>query len=255
MIADGRRRLRVAVLFSHRAPGLDYVLEADPGRGPLYELVACVTSEPANAEHGRLAEQGVPLLAHDIHAFHQARGAPLSDPDVRRAYDAAMATLLEPFAPDLVVLCAYLYLVGEPLLGAFEGRIVNIHDADLRLRDADGRPRYPGLHAVRDAILAGEKDTRSTVHMVTADLDAGPVVTVSRAFPVHQRLVREACATGATDALKAYAYAHREWMMRLSWGPLLSRVLEKAAMSRNHRLLRERPQVAPRALPPAPAEP
>lgn len=235
MIADGRRRLRVAVLFSRRAPGVEYLLDADPNHGLLYDIVGCITSEPDSGEAARISSHGVPVAVHDIRAFYRERGRRLSDPEARTAFDAATLRLLEPLAPDLVVLCAYLYRLQDPLLARFPGRIVNIHDSDLRLRRADGSPRFPGLHAVRDAILAGEAETRSTVHLVTPELDAGPVVVVSRAFPVHQRLVRECGATAASDALRAYAFAQREWMMAVSWGPLLSKALERTALHPDRR--------------------
>ena len=70
--------------------------------------------------------------------------------------------LLRSHEPDLVILAGYLWLLTQPMLSAFENRIVNVHHADLRLRTASGAVRYPGLRAVRDAILAGEAETRCT---------------------------------------------------------------------------------------------
>lgn len=110
-------------------------------------------------------------------------------------------------------------IVAEPLLTAFPGRIVNVHHADL----TKCRP-YVGLHAVRDAILAGETETRATAHIVTRRLDQGPILCLSEPFPVSP-LVRDALVWGATDILKAYAYAHQEWMIRSAWGPLLSEAI------------------------------
>jgi hypothetical protein len=66
------------------------------------------------------------------------------------------------------------------------------------------------------------------VHVVTADVDAGPVVAVSRDYPVSP-LIRDALRWNAGDIVRAYAYAHREWMMRDSWGDLAAQALAYAA--------------------------
>ena len=147
----------------------------------------------------------------------------------RRAFDAETAGVLRAFRVDAVLLLGYLYIITEPLLAAFPERILNIHDADLTLRNPDGGPRYPGLHSTRDAIVAGERETRSSVHLVTPQLDAGPVVALSEAFPVAP-FVREAVLLGEHDIVRAYAYAQREWMMRSTWGTLAAEAVERLVM-------------------------
>jgi len=139
----------------------------------------------------------------------------------RTAFDAETASLLRPFDVDAVVLLGYLYVITEPLLRAFPDRILNLHDSDL--------PRYPGLHATRDAIYAGERETRSSAHLVTAQLDAGPVIARSEAFPVAP-FVHEAVVRGEHDIVRAYAYAQREWMMRSTWGALAADALQRLTM-------------------------
>jgi len=147
----------------------------------------------------------------------------------RRAFDAQTAALLQSIGVDAVVLLGYLYVITEPLLSAYPDRILNLHDADLTLRDANGDPRYPGLHATRDAILAGERETRSSAHLVTPQLDGGPVIARSEAFPVAP-FVHEAVARGEHDIVRAYAYAQREWMMRSTWGALAATALQRFVM-------------------------
>lgn len=218
-------RLRVALVTSTRAPGLDRLLETARRPGPApWELVACVASDPACAERSRLERAGVPAVVHDIRAFYAARGAKLGDLSVRPAYDTVTARLLAAARPDLVLLAGYLHVVTAPLLEAYPARIANVHDADLTLTAPGGGPRYPGLHATRDAIFAGEPETRSTAHLVSPAVDGGPALVRSWAFPVHP-LVADARAWHAVDILKAYAYAQREWMMRAAWGILLERTI------------------------------
>ena len=190
--------LNIAVLCSKRAPGLDGLLR-HPERGTLFDVDCVVTSEPWTAPPVR----DIPVISHPIRAFYRQYGKKLSDMTVRRHYDAATAKLLFPLCLDAVVLLGYLYVITEPLLLRYPYRILNVHDSDL--------PSYPGLHATRDAILAGERETRSTVHIVTRELDAGPIVARSRPFTVEPF---------APETARAHAYKHRERMMR-TWGSLV----------------------------------
>ncbi len=219
--------LKVAVLCSRRAPGLIDLLERDRGRS--YEIVCCVASEPTFAERVELEARGVPVRVHSIRDFCAARGTSVfRDMRARAEYDAATAELLAPYDTDLVLLDGYVYLVTAPLLQAYAARIVNLHFSDLTLRLPDGRPRFPGIRAVRDALTAGESETRATIHLVNAEADAGAPIVRSWPVPVSP-MVGEARAWNATDMLKAYAFAHQEWMLRGVAGPLLAAALRLIA--------------------------
>jgi phosphoribosylglycinamide formyltransferase 1 len=221
--------LRVALLCSARAPGLATLLE-DPARGRLYELVACLTSDDAFRGHEPLHRHGIPCLRHSIQSFYRWQHAPIGDLARRHDYDAASLRLLAPYEPDLVVLSGYLYVLSHTFLRAFPDRILNVHHADLLLKRG-GAPLYPGLRAVRDAVLAGETETRATLHVVTPAVDAGPLLLRSWAFPVAP-LARQALAWGATDLLRAYARAHEQWMLHAAFGPLLARAIALCAQDR-----------------------
>ena len=225
--------LRVVLLTSRRAPGLSYVLREDAARGKLYEIVAGVVSDLESEALPELCRAGVPALTHDLRGFCAARGGRRGDLALRREYDAGTVGLLEMYRPDLVVLCGYLHIVTEPLLTAYPMRLISLHDADLGLLGRDGRPLFCGLHSTYDALAAGQPETRSTVHLVTADVDHGPPLVRSWGFPSHP-LVEDARRRGAHQVLKAYAFAQREWMMASSWGPLLSRAIQRFALDHVH---------------------
>jgi phosphoribosylglycinamide formyltransferase 1 len=219
------RPIRVAVLCSHRAPGLLYLLNRAPDRGVAYEVVCVVTSQQTFAEEVRVERRGIPTLAHPIREFYHARGASLyHDVLVREAYDAETFGIVEPYLPDLILLDGYQYLVTTPLLRTFARRIVNLHFGDLTLRLADGRPRFPGIRAVRDALASGCSETRATVHLVNEEAGGGPPIVRSWPFPVS-RLVEDTRSPNAPEVFKAYTYAHQQWMMRTAAGPLMAATL------------------------------
>jgi phosphoribosylglycinamide formyltransferase 1 len=216
------RPLRIALLCSHRAPGLLHLVNGCADRGVSYEIVCCLTSERTFAERDRVERRGVPVIVHPIREFYEQRGASLyRDVRTRAAYDRSTIERLEPFRPDLIVLDSYLFLVTSPLIEAFKARILNLHYADLTERAPDGRPRFPGLRAVRDALAAGVPETRATVHLVDPDPDAGLPLLLSWPFPVSPLVAHVKCRR-ASDMFKAYVFAHQEWMIQAASGPLLA---------------------------------
>ena len=217
--------LRVAVLCSRRAPGLPYLLSREQ-RSPAWSIVCCLTSEETFDELPIAALHDVPVIRHPAHRFYMRTDphARFGDVRIRAQYDALSTELLAPDAPDVILLAGYLLLLTQPMLAVFAGRIVNVHHADLLLRTASGEPRYPGLRAVRDAIMAGERETRCTSHIVTPHLDGGPMLLRSNAYPVPD-VARWALRVGAEDVLRKAIWAHQEWMLRSAFGPLMEHTL------------------------------
>jgi phosphoribosylglycinamide formyltransferase-1 len=76
---------------------------------------------------------------------------------------------------EVVALAGYMTVLGPSLLDAFPGRVLNTHPSLL--------PSFKGAHAVRDALAAGVKITGCTVHVATAEVDAGPILA-QEAVPV-----------------------------------------------------------------------
>jgi folate-dependent phosphoribosylglycinamide formyltransferase PurN len=217
-------------LCSGRAPGLLHVLQRAEEHCRTWSIVCCLTSEESFECENDLARQRVPIIHHSIHRFYaeHAPGVRISNREVRRAFDARTVALLNAHGPDCVILAGYLWLLTGPMLSSFADRIVNVHHSDLLLRTPSGSPRYPGLRAVRDAILAGERETRSTAHLVTDRLDEGPILARSAAFPVPEVAVW-ARLHGEDDVLRRVIWAHQEWMLRAAFGPLMERAIERLA--------------------------
>ncbi len=93
----------------------------------------------------------------------------------RDNYDRAIVDLLRARDVGLICLAGFMRLLGAPLLEAFPNRIVNIHPSLL--------PAFQGLDAQRQALEHGVRVTGATVHLVTLELDGGPIVLQS-AVPV-----------------------------------------------------------------------
>ena len=91
----------------------------------------------------------------------------------KAAFEAEIVKVLDAKKVDLVCLAGYMRIVGETLLGAYEGRIINIHPSLL--------PSFKGAHAVEDAVAYGVKVYGITIHWVNADLDGGRIIA-QRAF-------------------------------------------------------------------------
>ena len=154
----------VGVLISGRGSNLQAIVDAI-ARGRLAAAIAVVISNRADAaglERARSA--GIETLYLN----------PRDYPD-RDGYDAAIADALRARRVDLVCLAGFMRLVGPRLLEAFPGRILNIHPSLL--------PSFPGLDAQRQALEHGVQVTGATVHLVTSDLDGGPIV-LQAAVPV-----------------------------------------------------------------------
>jgi len=98
---------------------------------------------------------------------------PKSYPD-KPAFEREIVRQLDARAIDLVCLAGYMRIVGDVLLGAYEGKIINIHPSLL--------PSFKGAHAVEDAVAYGVKVYGITIHWVNAELDGGQIIA-QRAFP------------------------------------------------------------------------
>jgi phosphoribosylglycinamide formyltransferase-1 len=219
--------VRVAIVTSRGVPGIDAIL-ADARRGSLYDVVCVVATDPDLADAEAVDAAGVPLLLHPFRRFHEERGLASRNLRARETFDGELVEILAPLAPQYILLVGYRQIVTEPLLTAYPDRIISIHESDMTLLDGEGRRRYIGLHAVRDAIFAGERETRCSIHLVTGEVGGGALMLLSTPYPVPP-MVADLHAWNAHELLDTYARVHRQWMLRNVAGPLLVRLLELLA--------------------------
>ena len=93
------------------------------------------------------------------------------------AFDAALREAVDRYAPDLVVLAGFMRLLGPAFIDHHSGRLLNIHPSLL--------PAFPGLRTHARALAAGATVHGATVHFVTRETDAGPIV-IQAAVPVRR---------------------------------------------------------------------
>ncbi|QDQ97028.1 phosphoribosylglycinamide formyltransferase [Tomitella fengzijianii] len=149
-------RARVVVLASGSGTLLQSLLDA--AADPAFPArVAAVVTDRDCAALERAARGGV-----------LSASVPLGDFPERGLWDAALRDAVAEHRPDLVVSAGFMKILGPEFIARFDGRIVNTHPALL--------PSFPGAHAVRDALAYGVKVTGSTVHLVDAGVDTGPVL-------------------------------------------------------------------------------
>lgn len=147
----------LGILISGRGSNLSAIIEAI-GDGRLAASIAVVISnrpEAPGLAHAR--EAGIETLVLD----HRAYGS-------RADYDRALAAALGERGVGLVCLAGFMRLLGPAFVDAFPNAILNVHPSLL--------PAFPGAHAQRQAIEHGVTIAGCTVHIVTAELDAGPIV-------------------------------------------------------------------------------
>jgi phosphoribosylglycinamide formyltransferase-1 len=156
---------RLGILISGRGSNMQAIVDAIRD-GRLDAEVAIVISNRADALGlERARDAGIETLC----ISHRAYGA-------RDDFDRALADALRARQVGLVCLAGFMRLIGRPMLEAFPNAILNIHPSLL--------PAFPGTDAQQQAFAYGVKVAGVTVHLVTAELDGGPIV-LQRAVAVR----------------------------------------------------------------------
>ena len=156
---------RLGVLISGRGSNLQAIIDAIAGRRLDAEIAVVISNRAGAAGLARAREAGIETLCIPHAGFAS-----------RDDFDRAVAAGLHARGVSLVCLAGFMRLVGGPLLEAFPDRILNVHPSLL--------PAFPGVDAQRQALEHGVKVTGATVHLVTRELDGGPIV-LQRAVPVR----------------------------------------------------------------------
>jgi folate-dependent phosphoribosylglycinamide formyltransferase PurN len=129
-------------------------------------------------------EYNIPYECEDIRDYYRSKGHKTRrDLSLRPEFDERVVLKVKPFDIDVIALAGYMSITTKPLLDAFDGRIINVHPADLSIMEKGDR-KYVGIHVVRDAILSGEMNLHSSTHVVRKEVDRGEILLISKPLPV-----------------------------------------------------------------------
>ena len=153
--------IRVAILISGAGSNMLALARSMTGDHPARPVLVA-SNDPAAAGLAHAAALGIATAAVDHRPF---------GPD-RAAFEAALLAPLMAARPDILCLAGFMRVLTPAFVARFAGRMLNIHPSLL--------PRYPGLHTHARALANGDTEAGCTVHQVTADLDAGPILGQAR---------------------------------------------------------------------------
>ena len=135
-------------------------------RGTLQaEVALLVVNNPGCGAEQRAERLGVPCRQHDHRAYSS-----------REALDQALVQSFRQASVDLVVMAGWMRIVTQTLIEAYPERLINIHPSLL--------PSFRGARAVEQALAAGVRLSGCTAHLVSLEVDTGPIL-VQAAVPVH----------------------------------------------------------------------
>ena len=148
---------RIVVLISGRGSNMAAVLAAEQAGQLNGRIVAVISNRPEAAGLTVASRYGVPTAVINHKSYEDRHG-----------FDDALATAVEYYRPDLVLLAGFMRMLGTEFVARYQNRMINIHPSLL--------PAFPGLHTHRRALAEGVKIHGCTVHFVTESLDRGPIV-------------------------------------------------------------------------------
>ncbi|PHV08800.1 phosphoribosylglycinamide formyltransferase [Janthinobacterium sp. BJB412] len=147
----------IVILISGRGSNMEAVVRAAQAEQWPARIAAVISNRSDAAGLAFAAEHGIAtaVVANKDYA-------------TRAEFDAALQTVIDGYAPDLVVLAGFMRILTPQFVAHYAGRMLNIHPSLL--------PLFPGLATHAQALAAGVAEHGATVHFVTAELDHGPMV-------------------------------------------------------------------------------
>ncbi len=153
--------LRIAILASGAGTNLQALIDAIAAGAIAADIVGVFSDKPRSSALHRARDAGLRATAL----------SPKSH-DSRAAFDAAFFAAVDDVRADLIVCAGYMRLISAAEVEARPGRMINLHPSLL--------PAFKGLHTHQQALDAGVPEHGASVHVVTADLDGGPVIARAR---------------------------------------------------------------------------
>ena len=192
--------IRVAILISGGGSNMRALVNAMQGDHPCRPVLVA-SNDPTAPGLAWAEAQGIPTAAVDHKGFGRDRAA----------FEENLLKQVLAAQPDIVCLAGFMRILSADFINHFAGKMLNIHPSLL--------PKYPGLRTHQRALDAGDAEAGCSVHEVTADLDAGPILGQAR-VPVLQN------DTADTLAARVLVQEHR----------LYPQVLRRFALGQRERI-------------------
>ena len=160
-----------------------------------------LSNRPDAAGLAKAVELGIRTKVVDHKLYHGDRAA----------FDVMLKQALIEHEIDVVCLAGFMRILGSEFVGAWQGRILNIHPSLL--------PKYQGLNTYQRALDAGEQETGCSVHEVVSELDSGPILGQSRVPILPGDTVRSLASRILVQEHQLYPRVLREFLVRIPSKP------------------------------------
>lgn len=184
-------RCELVALISGRGSNLQAILDAAASGDLDVDIRAVISNRSGAYGLERARRAGVSAITLDHKGFAD-----------RASFEAALRRCIDGFCPDLIVLAGFMRILQPDFVAHYASKMLNIHPSLL--------PNYRGLHTHERVLAAGERVHGASVHFVTPDLDAGPVIVQAR-VPVL------ADDDPETLAARVLAQEHRIYPLAVRW--------------------------------------
>lgn len=157
-MTDGPRKIKTAILISGRGNNMAALIQAALAKDYPAEIVLVISNNPEAKGLDRARSANIPTHIVATRAY----------PD-RYIFEEAIDSALRKAGVELVCLAGFMKILSGAFLRQWPGRVINIHPSLL--------PKFRGLHTHEQALVAGARLHGCTVHLVTEELDAGPIIS------------------------------------------------------------------------------
>lgn len=187
---------KLVILISGRGSNMQSIIKAIQAGELAAEMTAVISNVPDAAGLAFAQKSGITTKTLNHKSFVS-----------REAFDQQLIELIDFFTPDYVVLAGFMRILSNGFVQHYANRLINIHPSLL--------PKFKGMNTHRRALDAGETEHGATVHFVTEELDAGPVILQAK-VPVLAGDTEETLATRVLiEEHKLYPDALRSLIQQL----------------------------------------
>ena len=154
-------KAKVVVLASGSGSNFQSLIDFQNNPDCAYKIIGLIVNVPDAYAIERAIAANIPFVCINHKDFEN-----------REDFDISLDASLADFAPDLIACAGFMRILGENIVGNWEGKMINIHPSLL--------PKYKGLHTHKRAIEAGDKEAGCTIHYVNAGVDEGQIIAQAK---------------------------------------------------------------------------